>query len=469
MSSYPVLNNRPIDQWRVTDLKDELRKRRLPVKGLKEELVRRLFDSIQSEQAASEATEDVELSAADDQQPDVNVTEETTGTVTEVCQETIGHFTQQVEVPGSRVGQESMISAVGGPPAVDVEAPLSESMAGEGEMPGSNAGENLAFQEMQPHTESTAEPVIENTSDVQTNETIIVNDDINTDVKSDLPAPEVTPDITEASKIQKQDSATAPVATFTSDVDSMDTAVTAAPVSNDGEKLASNSGLGSSIYDEENKNSKLLNEDRETIISKPNNQVHEVTPDLGSQIKCESISSDDISTNKKNSVDDNMDANNFDLELEVKPKMVEPSSGITSLGGDLQPLDDEKELVKNQSSLEDIDAIDNVDSYKKDSPEGGSPEKLNLDRSSGDESMEEDFMESRQAESNMKSDDHRGTTELSLKDVKEVGLPDSVAEASSIDTKEVIAEEKPAASAEKRKLEGLFPFLLSASFSHKVL
>jgi apoptotic chromatin condensation inducer in the nucleus len=43
MSSYPVINNRPIDQWRVTDLKDELRKRRLPVKGLKEELVRRLF------------------------------------------------------------------------------------------------------------------------------------------------------------------------------------------------------------------------------------------------------------------------------------------------------------------------------------------------------------------------------------------------------------------------------------------
>jgi apoptotic chromatin condensation inducer in the nucleus len=455
MSSYPVLNNRPIDQWRVTDLKDELRKRRLPVKGLKEELVRRLFDSIQSEQAASEATEDVELSAADDQQPDVNATQETTVTVTEVCQETTSHFTQQVEVPGSGVGQESMISAVGGPPTVDVEAPLSESTAGAGEMPGSNARDNLAFQEMQPHTESTAEPVIENTSDVCTNETIIVNDDISTDVKSDLPAPEVMPDITEASKIQKQDS--------------MDTDVTAVPVTNDGEKLASNSGLSSSIYDEENKDSKLLNEDHETITSKPNNQVPEVTPDLGSQIKCELISSNDISTNKKNSVEDNMNANNFDLELEVKPKMVEPSSGITSLSGDLQPLDDEKELVKNQSSLEDIDVTDNVDSYKKDSPEGGSPEKLNLDRSSGDESMEEDFMESRQAESNMKSGDHSGMTELSLKDVKGVGLPDSVVEASSIDTKEVIAEEKPVASAEKRKLEGLFPFLLSASFSHKVL
>jgi hypothetical protein len=132
--------------------------------------------------------------------------------------------------------------------------------------------------------------------------------------------------------------------------------------------------------------------------------------------------------------------------------MVEPSSGITSLGGDLQPLDDDKELVKNQTSLEDLDSTANVDSYKKDSPEAGSPEKLNLDRSSGDESMEEDVAEIKQVESNMKSDDLGGNNELNSGDVKEVILPDSVVEPS----KEVIAEEKSAASAEKRKLEGLF-------------
>jgi hypothetical protein len=56
-----------------------------------------------------------------------------------------------------------------------------------------------------------------------------------------------------------------------------------------------------------------------------------------------------------------------------------------------------------------------------------------------------------------------------LKDVKEVALSDSVVKASSIDTKEVIAEEKPAASAEKRKLEGLCTFLLSALFSQIIL
>jgi apoptotic chromatin condensation inducer in the nucleus len=102
--------------------------------------------------------------------------------------------------------------------------------------------------------------------------------------------------------------------------------------------------------------------------------------------------------------------------------------------------------------LEDLDSTANVDSYKKDSPEAGSPEKLNLDRSSGDESMEEDVAEIKQVESNMKSDDLGGNNELNSGDVKEVILPDSVVEPS----KEVIAEEKSAASAEKRKLEGLF-------------
>ncbi|OEL27023.1 hypothetical protein BAE44_0011958 [Dichanthelium oligosanthes] len=453
MSSYPVLNNRPIDQWRVTDLKDELRKRRLPVKGLKEELVRRLFDSIQSERAADAAAEDVGANA-DDQLPDANASEGTTVTITEVHQETVVHVTQQVEVPTTEVSQEFTISATGGPPSVDVEASLNEASAAKGELPESFTGGNSAYEEVQPHTESNNEPVLEKTSDVDTNEAVIVNDAISTDVKSDLATSDVKSDATKVSKIQEQDSAPAPVDAITSDAGTMDTDfVTAAPVSDDEEKLAPKDDLGSNVpmYDEEHKDSDTMNEDCGPIVSKPNNQVPEVSPDLGSQIKRESISSD-LSTNKKNNIEDNLNANNFDIELEVKPKMVEPSSGITSLGEDLQPLDDDKELVKNQSSVEDIDSTANVDSYKKDSPEG-SPEKLNLDRSSGDESMEEDVMEIKQVESNMKSDDLREKTELNSEDVKAVTLPDSVVEASSVDTKEVIAEEKTAASTEKRKIE----------------
>lgn len=458
MSSYPVLNNRPIDQWRVTDLKDELRKRKLPVKGLKEELVRRLFDSIQSEREADEADEDVGVDV-DDQLPDTNANVENTVTVTEIHQETVVHATQQVET--IEVGQESVISPTRGPPSVDVD--LEEASTAKAEVPESVAGGNLAFGEVQVHSESSNEPVHEKTTDIDTNEAVIVNDAI--DVNSDLTPAEVKFGATEANKIEEQDFPPAPVDALTSDAAGpMDTTaatsdagpmdadiVTSAPVSDDGEKLAPKDDFGNkSVYDEEHNNSDTMNEDRKPIISKPNDQVPEVSPDLGSQIKSESISSDNLSTNKKNNIEDNLNANNFDLELEVQPKMVEPSSGITSLGGDLQPLDDDKELVKNQTSLEDLDSTANVDSYKKDSPEVGSPEKLNLDRSSGDESMEEDVAEIKQVESNMKSEDLGGKNDS--EDVKEVILPDSVAEPS----KEVIAEGKPAASAEKRKLEGLF-------------
>ncbi|KAM0952917.1 putative transcription regulator SAP family [Dioscorea sansibarensis] len=48
-SKYPVLDNRPIDQWKVTELKEELRKRGYPLRGLKEELVRRLDEALRRE------------------------------------------------------------------------------------------------------------------------------------------------------------------------------------------------------------------------------------------------------------------------------------------------------------------------------------------------------------------------------------------------------------------------------------
>jgi apoptotic chromatin condensation inducer in the nucleus len=258
-----------------------------------------------------------------------------------------------------------------------------------------------------------------------------------------LTSSQVKSDATEASKADKHDTVPTPVDAQVPDADPMDTDVAAASVNNDADL-----GNNSTANNEECKDSELMNEDSKPIVTELNNQVPEISPDLGSPVKCESISSDDISHNKKN-IKDNLNANNFDLELEVKPEMVKPSSGITSLGGDLQPLDDDKELVKNQLSLEDVDSTANVD-------EVGSPEKLNLDRSSGDESMDEDVVEIKQVESNVKSDGLRGKTELnSSEHVKEMTLPDSVVDGSSVDTKEVIAEEKPSASTEKRKLQGL--------------
>ena len=463
MSSFPVLKNRPIDQWKVTELKDELRKRRLPVKGLKEELVRRLFESIQSEEASDESAEDVGANEgapigkdagangpAHQAPEEHSASQKTAVSATEVCQETRVHATQETAVPLPEVTQEIMSSSVEQSPGDNVvathESLSTEAPSEKGDQPEAVAGENSTVQAGHQHAESN-KMHIEETPEVVTNGTTVVADVTSADIKSDLISSEAKSDTAEASKTDKQDTLPKPVDAQIPDADPMETDVAAASMNNDGERFVPKNDMGDNTsIDNEVCSSDLMNEDHKPIVSKSNNQVPEVSPDLGSPIKCESISSDDISNNKKN-IKDNLNANNFDLELEVKPEMVKPSSGITSLGGELQPLDDDKELVKNQFSLEDIDSTANVD-------EVGSPEKLNLDRSSGDESMEDDVVEIKQLDFNVKSDDLRGKTEPnSSEHVKEVSLPDSVVKSSSADTKEVIAEEKPSASTEKRKFQ----------------
>ncbi|KAF7042743.1 hypothetical protein CFC21_052254 [Triticum aestivum] len=465
MSSFPVLKNRPIDQWKVTELKDELRKRRLPVKGLKEELVRRLFESIQSEEASDESAEDVGANEGapigkdakdvgangpSDQAPEEHTASQKTAvSATEVGQETRVHATQETAVPLPEVTQEIMASSVEQSPGDNVvanhESLSKEAPTEKGDQPEAVAGENSTVQAGHQHSESN-KMHIEETPEVVTNGTTVVADVTSADLKSDLISSEAKSDTAEASKTDKHDTLPKPVDAQIPDADPMETDVAAASMNNDGERFVPENDLGDNTWiDNEVCSSNLMNEDHKPIVSKSNNQVPEVCPDLGSPIKCESISSDDISNTKKN-IKDNLNANNFDLELEVKPDMVKPSSGITSLGGELQPLDDDKELVKNQFSLEDTDSTANVD-------EVGSPEKLNLDRSSGDESMEDDVMEIKQLDFSVKYDDLRGKTEPNSEYVKEVSLPDSVVKSSSADTKEVIAEENPSASTEKRKFQ----------------
>ncbi|CAN4122233.1 unnamed protein product [Withania somnifera] len=57
MSDYPVLDDRPINKWKVTELKEELKRRNLPTKGLKDDLVRRLNEAICEEMEAAEVEE----------------------------------------------------------------------------------------------------------------------------------------------------------------------------------------------------------------------------------------------------------------------------------------------------------------------------------------------------------------------------------------------------------------------------
>ena len=61
--------------------------------------------------------------------------------------------------------------------------------------------------------------------------------------------------------------------------------------------------------------------------------------------------------------------------------------------------------------MQELGSTSNIDLDKEEeSPDGSSCEKLSLDKSSGDESMDEDVMESRHADSNIKPDDLGGKT-----------------------------------------------------------
>ncbi|CAL5061516.1 unnamed protein product [Urochloa decumbens] len=196
--------------------------------------------------------------------------------------------------------------------------------------------------------------------------------------------------------------------------------------------------------------------DTKAFLCREKDQVSEVNPDLDSQIKCVSIFDDNISTNERNDGKGNLNADGCDLELEAKQEMVKPAATIiTSPGDRLQVLDVDKEPHKNGTSLQELRSTSNIDlDREKESPDGSYREKLNFDRSSGDESVDEDLAESKHADSNVKSDDLGGKTEVTSEHVlKEAPPLDTAAEGSTAHKKEVVAEEKPLSPAEKRKHE----------------
>jgi len=129
------------------------------------------------------------------------------------------------------------------------------------------------------------------------------------------------------------------------------------------------------------------------------NQVSEVNPSLGSQVRFDSVSSNFVSINQKNELKDTIIANNVKLEKEiVRSEMVEePSSKIDVPVSDESHSMDVEELDEKKASVEEnVNDSNNrsPDMNKTNSSEDvGYPEKLNLDGSSGDDSMEEDFPE----------------------------------------------------------------------------
>ena len=388
-SPYQVLDNRPIDQWRVTELKEELKRRKLTTKGLKEDLVKRLDEVLRNER--ENAKEDVDNGFDHPPSPEamdkaaeeallVTKTDNEHVVISDYRNKKVDGATIQVDIDDSAaalVQRKDLEEITGGTDSmVDKKQDIHA----------------ISVKTSTMVSESVVSEKAQGGQEEQNNET------------------------------QKERGASKP---------------------------------------QPEEDSKSTHDDVMLKSSDPNNQVSEVSPVLGFQVKSDSISTDSVSINEKNELKDNIIADNVKLDLDViKPEMVEPSSSsVVPDGGEMHPMDVEEPHEKKVPVEEtDNNHATNADLNKKnDSADMGSSEKLNLDRSSGDDSMEEDILESKQIDSKYNSDEVGDRSEQTeVLDVKEEGHVNVVGDVPSADKKGIHVETKdrPVAPPEKRKLQG---------------
>lgn len=382
-TGYSILDNRPLDHWKVTELKEELRRRKLTTKGLKEDLVKRLDEAVRNERAL---LREQELVSHFDPQPKPQVN---LGVLDP-------HPVENVQIP--RAPDETVLHF------------------------GSNRTENQ-----------------------------VVMVDINADIQDSDFGMEFHHEKS-VETIDLDEKTEEKVACGTETADSI----------TEKEKNASKTEANGADYKDETENrysEPPSAKDTELDVAVPENQVSEVSLDLGLQVKCDSISTDSVSLNEKIVLKDDLNANTFHLEEElVKPEVVQsPSSYVAPVGGDLQPLNVDQEPDDNKGSFEEEDDITDTTNEEHSKKVGGSPEKLNLDRSSGDESMEEDVLDTKPIEANINSDEVGDVQEVrDLHVVKEETPVEAVPGGFSPDKKDVVSEgeTRPVVSTEKRKLEG---------------
>ncbi|KAG9451636.1 hypothetical protein H6P81_011601 [Aristolochia fimbriata] len=376
-NNYVVLDNRPIDQWKVTELKDELKRRKLMTKGLKDDLIKRLDAAVRSEMESTK--EKLENDA-------------------------VNHDLASHVIPN-----EDKIDCQ----AVDVAV----------------------------------EKIVANSEKVN-DDVAMVDIDINAaDTSQEIEVPVEASGDTDKNKAAE---------------DAIENVVPVETIAADNQNVLNQEGLSGEeeskiddIQGQEEKTSKPSpSEDvKHNISDDPNdNQVSEVSPVLATS---------DVSINEKNELKDNLNADNFHLELEnVKPDQVVQelsSNEAPPVGADLPSLDDDHEPGRNQALSEMMDDMNasNVNSGKNnEGADGGSLEKLNLDRSSGDDSLEEDVMDSKLTDSNHNSDGAVDKSEIAESHVPKVDNSVDVLAEFSPEKNNVLGEKNSQGTAtEKRKLE----------------
>ncbi|XP_015890890.3 uncharacterized protein LOC107425402 [Ziziphus jujuba] len=456
-SPYQILDNRPLDHWKVTELKEELRRRKLTTKGLKEDLVKLLDEAVRIERANAQKDVDNGLNGDPRDVAPVKTVD-----------------TNSIPIEGNvDDGREKTGKVDVAPVQVDINdsaAALVQGNIQEGyvlvDKNSAAVEEKLVVHSTTVETSmSVAEFVVpsvtETEQDLQKIETQEENGDpkpqlANEDLKTQLANEDSKPQVenedskpqvaNEDSKPQLESDTSKPLLESDDSKPQLESENSKPQLEN----VCSNSTSGDVMLNLSAPNNQ---------VSAPNNQVSEVSPILGSQVKYDSISTDSVSINEKIELKDNIIADHVKLELDViKPEMVEPSSStVVPVGGDSHPMDvEEPHESKASVGEKDDDSDNNADlSKKNDSVDVGYSEKLNLDRSSGDDSMEEDVLEIKQIDSRYNSDDVGDRIEkIDVSAAKEEeSHVDVVGDDFPADKKDDHVENKdrPTAIAEKRK------------------
>lgn len=390
-SPYVKLGNKTLDQWKVTELKEELKKRKLTTGGLKQDLVRRLDEAVRAEMESS--IDDAEDDATESELPIEKENSETN----------VSERTEDLKDGDIDVAEK--VEPKSGNEVDDCKGALSEGNVIEADsVQGIKAtgleGDQVPEPSVVEVTEvnDTIEPVTpsgeSNSQNHGTNEdgaaTSVLIDDGHP--QEDAKLEKLSGPSTQSPQISES---SAPVASLNEqDLQGRET---------------QNEAIHS-MEQSENDDSKYPQPDQPL-----KHQVSEVDPNLGFQVTSDSVSTESVSIIEKNELKIDVIDDNVKLELDVKLEMQQSPSGAIPDGGESHPMDVGEPLDKNdfkdhidkkdaeeprdknlQVETTDGSKVENIDSLKSiDSGDIDPPEKLSLDRSSGDDSMEEDVMESK--------------------------------------------------------------------------
>ncbi|KHN31348.1 Apoptotic chromatin condensation inducer in the nucleus [Glycine soja] len=436
-SKYQILDNRPINQWKVTELKDELKRRKLSIKGLKDDLVKRLDEVLRLEREADEASEKDEANGFDghvDGEKDSEAVTVDAEMVDSTDRDNAKTFETAEKGKSGVVDPVEIENVEKIPEVVDHDSNKNDKQDGVTNQVDINNSVSAIDQEVEPKglpaggdSANVGQEAIAHGSTVEKT-TITVNESVVTEVVASAE------DSYRAEK-NNEDSA--------------------AKLENEESKAQLD---GEDSKPQLDCDIKPLHEDPVPDSSVPENQVSEVNPSLGSQVKSDSISTDSLSINQKNELKDTIITDNVKLEQDiVKPEMVEepssrndvPVSYDESHSMDVGGLHEKKASVE-----ENFNNVLSPDMNKTNSSDDvGYPEELNLDRSSGDDSMEEDLPETKQIDSKFNVDELKDKIEIEEPIVKEESSTIAVGDGLSAGESDIHQDIdiSPVAPTEKRK------------------